>query len=108
MKRLMENTVLVGLVMDWFLATRPTSLSPVLEKPTTEGVVRAPSALAITWGSPPSMMAMQELVVPRSMPRTLFVAMFSSLISFHRRAFGPRSLSVVLRHLHQRRPQDPL
>ena len=75
MNRLMEKTVLVGLVMAWFLATRPTKLSPAFEKPTTEGVVRAPSALAITLGSPPSMMAMQELVVPRSIPNTLFVAM---------------------------------
>ena len=78
MKRLMENTVLVGLVMAWFLATRPTSLSPDLEKPTTEGVVRAPSALAMTLGSPPSMIAMQELVVPKSMPSTLSVAIFTT------------------------------
>jgi hypothetical protein len=61
--------------MAWFLATRPTKRSPDLEKPTTEGVVRAPSALAMTFGSPPSMIAMQELVVPKSIPNTLFVAM---------------------------------
>jgi hypothetical protein len=33
-----------------------------------EGVVLLPSALAITTGSPPSMTATQELVVPRSIP----------------------------------------
>src|ERR1044071_6208467 len=65
--------------MDWFLATRPTNRSPPLVKPTTEGVVRAPSAFAMTWGSPPSMTAMQELVVPRSMPNTLLDAIGSLL-----------------------------
>jgi hypothetical protein len=33
-----------------------------------DGVVRLPSVLVMTLGSPPSMMATQELVVPRSMP----------------------------------------
>ena len=33
-----------------------------------EGVVRLPSRLAITTGSPPSIIATQELVVPRSIP----------------------------------------
>ena len=33
-----------------------------------EGVVRAPSEFSITFGTPFSMMATQELVVPRSMP----------------------------------------
>ena len=50
------------------LATCPTSRSPVLVNPTTEGVVRPPSSLAITLGSPPSITATQELVVPRSIP----------------------------------------
>jgi hypothetical protein len=36
-----------------------------------EGVVRAPSAFSITRGWLPSMMATQELVVPRSIPMTL-------------------------------------
>jgi hypothetical protein len=35
---------------------------------TIEGVVRAPSAFSITFGSLPSMTATHELVVPRSMP----------------------------------------
>jgi hypothetical protein len=37
-------------------------------KPTIEGVVLAPSALAMTSGSPPSSTASRELVVPRSDP----------------------------------------
>jgi hypothetical protein len=34
-------------------------------------VVRAPSAFSMTFGSDPSMTAMQELVVPRSIPIVL-------------------------------------
>ena len=68
MWRLTLITVRSGLVMAWRLATWPTIRSPSLVKATTEGVVRAPSALAMTTGSPPSMTATQELVVPKSMP----------------------------------------
>ena len=56
------------LVTAWRLATSPTSTSPFLAKATTEGVVRAPSAFAMTVGSPPSRTATTLLVVPRSMP----------------------------------------
>jgi hypothetical protein len=35
---------------------------------TTDGVVRPPSAFGMTVGSPPSITATQELVVPRSIP----------------------------------------
>ena len=63
--------MLAGLVMAWRLATWPTSRSPVLVKATTEGTVRPPSALGMTVGSPPSMTATTELVVPRSMPMIL-------------------------------------
>ena len=38
---------------------------------TTEGVVRAPSAFAITIGSPFSIVATHEFVVPRSIPITV-------------------------------------
>src|SRR5437773_11537995 len=55
------------------LATCPTSRSPVLVKPTTDGVVRPPSSLGMTLGSPPSMTATQELVVPRSIPIILAI-----------------------------------
>src|SRR3954469_4727446 len=68
MKRLMEKTVLVGLVTAWRLATVPTRRSPLAAKATTDGVVRPPSLFSITVGSPPSRTAMHELVVPRSIP----------------------------------------
>src|SRR3954464_10716144 len=68
MKRLMENTVLVGLVTAWRLATVPTSRSPLCAKATTDGVVRPPSAFSMTVGSPPSRTAMHEFVVPSAMP----------------------------------------
>ncbi len=71
MKRLMEKTVLPGLVTAWRLASWPTSRSPVLVKATTLGMVRPPSADAMTVGSPPSMTATTEFVVPRSMPMIL-------------------------------------
>src|SRR5207237_715513 len=45
MKRLIEKIVFSGLVMAWRLATCPTSRSPVLVKPTTEGVVRLASSM---------------------------------------------------------------
>src|SRR5207244_11900956 len=71
MWRLTERTVRSGFVIDWRLATSPTSTSPVLEKATTDGVVRAPSELGITAGSPASKTATTEFVVPRSMPTAL-------------------------------------
>ncbi len=71
MWRLTERMVRSGLVMAWRLATSPTRTSPDLEKATTEGVVREPSALGITTGSPASSTLTTELVVPRSMPTAL-------------------------------------
>ena len=71
MKRLMEKTVFSGLVTAWRLATVPTRRSPPCVKATTDGVVRAPSAFSMTVGSPPSRIAMHELVVPRSIPIVL-------------------------------------
>src|SRR3982074_599612 len=50
------------------LATWPTNRSPVFVNPTTEGVVRPPSSFGITFGSPPSITATQEFVVPKSIP----------------------------------------
>src|SRR5688500_9079243 len=52
----------------WRLAGAPTRRSSLLVNATTEGVVRLPSALGITVGSPPSRTATTELVVPRSIP----------------------------------------
>src|SRR3954471_1366271 len=63
--------VLVGLVTAWRLASWPTSRSPLLLKATTDGTVRPPSADAMTVGSPPSITATTEFVVPRSMPMIL-------------------------------------
>src|SRR4051794_7055426 len=71
--RFAENTVFRGLVTAWRLAAWPTRRSPVFVNATTDGVVRAPSALGITTGSPPSIIAIQELVVPRSMPKILLI-----------------------------------
>src|SRR3981081_2650592 len=71
MKRLIEKIVFSGLVMSLRFATCPRSRSPVLVKATTEGVVLPPSSLGMTLGSPPSMTATTEFVVPRSMPIVL-------------------------------------
>ena len=59
--------MLSGLVTAWRFAVIPTRRSPSLIA-TTDGVVRAPSEFWITVGSPPSMTATHELVVPRSIP----------------------------------------
>src|SRR5579864_2152034 len=69
--RLTDRMVRSGLVMAWRLATSPTRTSPDLENPTTDGVVRLPSALGITTGSPASRTLTTELVVPRSIPTAL-------------------------------------
>jgi hypothetical protein len=46
-----------------------------LVKATTDGVTRRPSEFSSTVGSPPSMTAMQEFVVPKSMPITFAIKM---------------------------------
>src|SRR5580692_4959385 len=69
----MEYTVFSGLVIACRLATWPTRRSPLLVIPTTEGVVRAPSWLGITVGSPPCITATTEFVVPRSIPIILLI-----------------------------------
>ncbi len=68
MKRLMENTVLTGLVIACRLAGSPTRRSPFSTNATIEGVVRFPSLLGITTGSLPSITATHEFVVPKSIP----------------------------------------
>jgi hypothetical protein len=45
---------------------------------TMDGVVRPPSGFVMTFASPPSITATQELVVPRSIPIT-FDMFFASL-----------------------------
>src|SRR5579864_3825958 len=64
-----------GLTAAWRRASWPTRRSPDLVNATTEGVVRPPSAFGITTGSPASMTATTELVVPRSIP-TVFAMRF--------------------------------
>src|ERR671928_1419860 len=68
MCRLTLRMVRSTLVTAWFFADWPTRTSPFLAKATTDGVVREPSELAMTVGSPPSRTETTELVVPRSMP----------------------------------------
>src|SRR5256885_16060719 len=80
MNRLIEYTVFSGLTAAWRRASWPTRRSPDLVKATTDGVVRPPSAFGMTTGSPASMTATTELVVPRSMP-TVF-AIFDYSFSF--------------------------
>src|ERR1700691_498853 len=70
----MEKIVFSGLVIAWRFATWPTSRSPLLVKATTDGVVRPPSSLGITLGSPPSITATTELVVPKSIPIIFAIA----------------------------------
>src|SRR5215472_15456466 len=78
----MAKKVLEGLVTAWRLAGWPTSRSPSSSMPTTEGVVRAPSAFSITFGCLPSMIATHELVVPRSMPIILLMGTFVALLQW--------------------------
>src|SRR3990170_545719 len=67
-RRLTACRVLWGLVMAWRFAAWPTMTSPSSAKATTDGVVRSPSLFSITRTLSPSMIATQELVVPRSIP----------------------------------------
>src|SRR3954452_5817992 len=97
MKRLIEKIVFSGFVTAWRLATGPTSRSPLRAKPTTEGVMRLPSALTITLGSLPSMTATTELVVPRSMPIILDIS-FSP-------TDGYRDLSAMSSDLYASKPE---
>ena len=60
--------VFFALVTACRLAGAPTRISPSSMYATIEGVVRAPSEFSITLGWPPSMIATQLFVVPRSMP----------------------------------------
>ena len=60
-------------VTAWRFAASPTTRSPDFVNATTDGVVRLPSEFSSTSGSPPSMTAMQEFVVPKSMPNTFAI-----------------------------------
>src|SRR5436305_1440812 len=79
MNRLIEYTVFSGLTAACRRASWPTRRSPDLVKATTDGVVRPPSAFGMTTGSPASMTATHELVVPRSIPTVLAIVLIYSL-----------------------------
>src|SRR5712691_11714926 len=70
--------VFSGLVTAWRLATWPTRRLPSFANATTDGVVRPPSEFVITVGSPPSITATTEFVVPKSIPIILLIAIFFS------------------------------
>src|SRR5512143_1199909 len=78
------------------------SFSPRAVNATIEGVVREPSRLAITRGLPPSITAMQQLVVPRSIPITLPM---SGLLPIVRSVRVVRRLDADADH---RGPQDAI
>jgi len=63
-----------------FFAGRPTTRSPFAVKPTIDGVVRPPSEFWMTTGSPFSMTATHEFVVPRSIPIIFPIVFLSSSI----------------------------
>src|SRR4029453_1349920 len=73
MRDLMLRNVRSGLVMACRLATSPTRTSPDLLNATTLGVVREPSELGMTTGSPASRNETTLLVVPRSIPTALAI-----------------------------------
>src|SRR5256885_15959290 len=74
MNRLIAYAVFSGFVTACRFATCPSNRSPVFVMATTEGVVRAPSWLGITTGSPPCITATTELVVPKSIPIILLIS----------------------------------
>src|SRR4029450_5849491 len=98
--------VFSGLVTAWRLAGWPTSLSPSSVNATIEGVVRIPSAFSTTFGAEPSITAMQELVVPRSMPMTLPIGFLSFLATAGRP--GPDGARTEAMHEGMKTSSDPL
>src|SRR6266850_5847748 len=98
MRRFTAKIVFSGFVIAWRRAICPTRRSPPSVKATTDGVMRLPSALVMTTGAPPSMMAPHEFVVPRSIPMTLAICSLRFAFSRRRR----------LADRHQRRAQEPI
>src|SRR5580700_2226029 len=68
-RRFTEKMVFFGFVTDWRFASSPTRRSLDLEIAAIDGVVRLPSAFSRMRGSPPSMTATAEFVVPKSIPK---------------------------------------
>jgi len=71
MSLLLAKIVFSGLVTAYLLAGIPTSLCASSVKATVDGVVLCPSEFSMTLAALPSMMATQELVVPKSIPMML-------------------------------------
>src|SRR5215207_3327496 len=123
MKRLTEKIVFSGFVTACRRAKRPTRRSPLGVTATTDGVSRSPSAFGMTVGSPPSMVAITELVVPKSIPivRAMFVLSFYLNIPHVRAMRASPLLAIFLQpsscsrlavfawsHLDHRRSQDAI
>ena len=68
----MAYKVFSGLVTDCLLALWPTRVSPSVYA-TIDGVVLPPSLFSITFAWSPSIIARQELVVPKSIPIILAI-----------------------------------
>src|SRR6266581_9736035 len=77
--------VFSGFMIACRFATWPTRRSPLLVNATTDGVIRPPSAFGMIVGSPPSMTATAEFVVPRSMPMTRGMSLLPLLGDGHHR-----------------------
>src|SRR5262249_21560496 len=71
-------------------------------KATTDGVTRRPSEFSSTTGSPPSMTAMQEFVVPKSIPITFAIKCSWIYESWNSQAAGVPSRSPICNWLHTR------
>src|SRR5438093_10674017 len=91
--------------MAWRFAIWPTSRSPFSVNATTDGVVRFPSAFAMTTGSPPDMMATQEFVVPRSIPMSLPMVFLLQLFGRRFHPCVPAFARTARDHRHPRWPQ---
>src|ERR1051325_10057195 len=100
--------VFLALVTAWRLAGAPTRISPSSVYATTDGVVREPSEFSITLGLPPSMIATQELVVPRPMPMILAMVLPSVRIQVTVGYGVPPRVFNRLGHRHERRAKHPV
>ncbi|BFL04088.1 hypothetical protein K100096D8_02960 [Eggerthella lenta] len=76
MRRLTDSMVRSGFTAAWRHAMVPTRRSPSFENAITLGVVRSPSAFGTITGRPPSTVAAQLFVVPKSMPIVAMSASF--------------------------------
>src|SRR5207248_11443860 len=100
--------VFFAFVTAWRFAEAPTRISPSSAYATIEGVVREPSEFSITLGLPPSMIATQEFVVPRSMPMILDIALPSVRIQVTVRVGVSGLVFNGLGDRHERGPEHPV